>query len=33
VSTGSRPRDDRDAARDLARELVDVAAMLASIKG
>jgi len=28
-----RPRDDRDAAQDLARELADVAATLASLKG
>ena len=28
-----RPRDDRDAAQDLARELADVAAQLASMKG
>jgi hypothetical protein len=27
------PRDDRDAAQDLARELADVAATLASMKG
>jgi len=29
----ARPRDDRDAAQDLARELADVAATLASLKG
>ena len=28
-----RPRDDQDAAQDLARELADVAATLASLKG
>jgi hypothetical protein len=28
-----RPRDDRDAAQDLARELADLAAQLASLKG
>jgi hypothetical protein len=28
-----RPRDDRDAAQDLARDLADVAAQLASLKG
>ena len=28
-----RPRDDRDAAQDLARELTDLAAQLASLKG
>jgi hypothetical protein len=28
-----RPRDDRDAAQDLARELADLAAQLASMKG
>jgi hypothetical protein len=28
-----RPRDDRDAAQDLARELADVAGQLASMKG
>ena len=27
-----RPRDDRDAAQDLARELADLAAQLASLK-
>ena len=29
----ARPRDDRDAAQDLARELADVAATLSSLKG
>jgi hypothetical protein len=29
----SRPRDHRDAAQDLARELADLAAQLASLKG
>ena len=29
----ARPRDDRDVAQDLARELADVAAQLASLKG
>jgi septal ring factor EnvC (AmiA/AmiB activator) len=29
----TRPRDDRDAAQDLARELADLAAQLASLKG
>jgi hypothetical protein len=29
----SRPRDDRDAAQDLARELADIAGQLASLKG
>jgi hypothetical protein len=29
----SRPRDDRDAAQDLARELADLATQLASLKG
>jgi hypothetical protein len=28
-----RPRDDRDAAQDLARELADIAAQLGSLKG
>ena len=28
-----RPRDDRDAAQDLARELADAAARLGSLKG
>jgi hypothetical protein len=28
-----RPRDDRDVAQDLARELADLAAQLASLKG
>jgi hypothetical protein len=28
-----RPRDDRDAAKDLARELADIAAQLGSLKG
>lgn len=28
-----RPRDDRDTAQDLARELADLAAELASLKG
>ena len=28
-----RPRDDRDAAQDLARELADLAAQFASLKG
>lgn len=28
-----RPRDDRDAAQDLARELADIAGQLASLKG
>ena len=28
-----RPRDDRDAAQDLARELADIAGQLASMKG
>ena len=28
-----RPRDDRDAAQDLARELADLAAQLGSLKG
>ena len=28
-----RPRDDKDAARDIARELADIAAQLASLKG
>jgi hypothetical protein len=28
-----RPHDDRDAAQDLARELADLAAQLASLKG
>jgi hypothetical protein len=28
-----RPRDDRDAVQDLARELADLAAQLASLKG
>ena len=28
-----RPRDDGDAAQDLARELADIAAQLASLKG
>jgi len=28
-----RPRDDRDAAQDLARELADLAAQLTSLKG
>ena len=28
-----RPRDDRDAAQDLARELADAAALLGSLKG
>ena len=28
-----RPRDDRDAAHDIARELADLAAQLASLKG
>jgi hypothetical protein len=31
--TGVRPRDDRDAAQDLARELADLAAQFASLKG
>jgi hypothetical protein len=29
----ARPRDDRDAAQDLARELADIAGRLASLKG
>ena len=29
----SRPRDDRDVAQDLARELADLAAQLGSLKG
>ena len=29
----ARPRDERDAAQDLARELADLAAQLASLKG
>ena len=29
----ARPRDDRDVAQDLARELADLAAQLASLKG
>ncbi len=28
-----RPRDDRDAAQDLARDLADIAAQIASLKG
>jgi hypothetical protein len=28
-----RPRDDRDAAQDLARDLADIAGQLASMKG
>jgi hypothetical protein len=28
-----RPRDDQDAAQDLARELADIAGQLASMKG
>jgi hypothetical protein len=28
-----RPRDERDVARDIARELADVAAQIASFKG
>ena len=28
-----RPRDDRDVAQDLARELADLAAQLAALKG
>jgi hypothetical protein len=28
-----RPRDDRDAAQDIARELADMAGQLASLKG
>ena len=28
-----RPRDDRDAAQDLSRELADLAAQLASLEG
>ena len=28
-----RPRDDRDVAQDLARELTDLAAQIASLKG
>jgi hypothetical protein len=28
-----RPRDDRDAAQDLARDLADIAAQLSSLKG
>ncbi len=29
----ARPRDERDAAQDLARELADLAAQLAALKG
>ncbi len=29
----ARPRDDRDTAQDLARELADIAAQLAALKG
>jgi hypothetical protein len=28
-----KPRDDKDAAQDLARELADIASQLASLKG
>jgi hypothetical protein len=28
-----RPRDDRDAAQDIARDLADIAGQLASLKG
>jgi len=28
-----KPRDDKDAAQDLAQDLVDIAAQLASLKG
>ena len=28
-----KPRDDRDAAKDLARDLADIAGQLASLKG
>ena len=33
ASEAGRPRGDRDAAQDLARELADLAARLASLKG
>ena len=33
ASEAGRARDDRDAAQDLARELADLAAQLASLKG
>ena len=33
ASEAGRPRDDRDVAQDLARELADLAAQLGSLKG
>jgi phage-related minor tail protein len=33
ASEAGRPRDQRDAAQDLARDLADIAAQLGSLKG
>ena len=33
VTSDPRPRDDRDGAQDLARDLADIAAQISSLKG